>query len=221
MDRKPSRPPAGIGAVVFDFDGTLVRSNAIKRDTFFDVARHLPGAASALDAIFAGEHGDRADVFARLAKSLGAGAALARDLTENYTALCDDRIAAAPEVPGAAAALAALRQRGIPAWIASATPQAPLLMAVRRRGLLTDFAGVYGLPTTKIAALRLVAEKAGLPAERILMVGDAEADRAAAMAVGTRFVAVAGSIGGIGDFGAMPDHRLDDLRNLPDFIAGV
>lgn len=220
MAREPSRTPAGIGAVVFDFDGTLVRSNAIKHDTFFDVARDLPGAASALNAIFSGEHGDRADVFARLAERLGAGAALARELTENYTALCDDRIAAAPEVPGAAAALATLRQRGIPAWIASATPRAPLLMAVRRRGLLADFAGVYGLPTTKIAALQLVAETAGLPAERILMVGDAEADRAAAMAVGTRFVAVAGSIGGIGNFSATPDHMLDDLQDLPDFIAG-
>ncbi len=158
---------------------------------------------------------------ARLAKRLGAGAALASDLTENYTALCDDRIAVAPEVPGAAAALAALRQRGIPAWIASATPQAPLLMAVRRRGLLADFAGVYGLPTTKIVALRQVAEKTGLPAERILMVGDAEADRAAAVAVGARFVAVAGSIGGIGNFSATPDHMLDDLQSLPDFIAGL
>lgn len=221
MAREPSQAPAGIGAVVFDFDGTLVLSNAIKHNTFFDVARNLPGAASALDTILSGEHGARADVFARLAERLGAGAALARELTKNYTALCDDRIAAAPEVPGAAAALATLRQRGISAWIASATPQAPLLMAVRRRGLLADFAGVYGLPTTKIGALQLVAEKAGLPAERVLMVGDAEADRAAAIAVGTRFVAVAGSIGGISNFSAAPDNIIYDLHSLPDFVSGL
>lgn len=214
-------PGRGAGAVVFDFDGTLVQSNAIKHETFYDVASGLPGAAAALDAIFAGEHGDRTDIFARLAARLGHGATLAAELTAQYTQLCDDRIAAAPEIPGATLALDALATRGIGLWIASATPRGPLAMAVRRRGLWSRFVGVYGLPTTKVEALRHVMADAGLTPDRIVMVGDAEADRSAAVSVGARFVAVAETAGGVGGFRARPEFSLDDLSALAALVDAL
>ena len=37
--------------VVFDFDGTLVESNEIKRQTFFEVTDYLPGAKPLMDEV--------------------------------------------------------------------------------------------------------------------------------------------------------------------------
>lgn len=219
MDSTGQAALAAVGAVVFDFDGTLVLSNAIKHESFYDAAAGLPGGAAAFDAVFAGPHGDRYDICARVAARLGGGDALARQLVDRYTQLCDDRIAAAPEVPGTTATLAAMEARGLSAWIASATPVVPLRAAVRRRGLHTRFAGVFGLPTTKAEALAAVMARTGLPAARVLMVGDAEADRAAAEAAGTPFVAVAAALGGVGGFRSPPAHAFDDLRDLARLLA--
>lgn len=206
-----------IETVVFDFDGTLVLSNDIKRNTFYDVVAGISGGAAALDAVFGGPHGDRYDVFAQFVGRISNGdAVLARNLADRYTALCDERIAVAPEVPGALETLVAFGARGMKSWIASATPEAPLVASIRRRNLFDHFSGVFGLPTTKIEALSDVMARTGFGPDQVLMVGDAEADRAAAASVGARFIGVAGGTGG---FRSSPALMLDDLRELPGILS--
>lgn len=53
-----------IRVIAFDFDGTIVDSNSIKRSAFYEVVADIPGAALALDRILISpESGDRHDVF--------------------------------------------------------------------------------------------------------------------------------------------------------------
>ena len=53
-----------VKCVVFDFDGTLVGSNEIKRRTFYEVTKNLVDADILLDKILSSpDSGDRYDIF--------------------------------------------------------------------------------------------------------------------------------------------------------------
>jgi phosphoglycolate phosphatase-like HAD superfamily hydrolase len=174
-----------IRCVAFDFDGTLVLSNAIKREGFFAVAGKFPGGMARMERLLAAPPGDRFAIMAAFAADFGADAG---DLAEAYGAWCEARILVCPERPGAAACLAELRARGIPAWINSATPEAPLRAVVARRYPPGSFAGVRGGHASKVPNLRAILAAAGCAPAEMLMVGDGADDRDAARTVGCAFV---------------------------------
>ncbi|HUF57124.1 MAG TPA: HAD family hydrolase [Thermohalobaculum sp.] len=199
--------------VVFDFDGTLVRSNRIKRQAFYDAAAGLDGAAEILDALFAGGFdGDRFAVVEALARRLAERGVTVEPeaLAADYTRRCRAGVAAAPEVPGAAAALERLAGADVRLYLVSATPQQALEEVVADRRLDRTFARILGAPPTKPVHLRALVE-AGVPVGELALVGDGRDDQAAAEQVGCRFVAV----------DDQPKERLDaevfvrDLRDLP------
>ena len=199
--------------VAFDFDGTLVRSNHVKRQAFYDAAVGLDGAAEILDALFAeGFDGDRYAVMEALARRLGARGVEAEPeaLAADYTRRCRQAIAAAAEVPGARTALERLAAEDIRLYLVSATPQQALEELAADRRLDRLFARILGAPPAKPAHLRALVG-AGVPVTALAHVGDGRDDQAAAAEIGCRFVAVADQ----------PKDRLDtervvaDLRDLP------
>ena len=207
--------------VAFDFDGTLVRSNRIKRDCFYEALDGVPGAAAILDALFAGGfEGDRyrlfEEVIGRLRASGRADLPEAAELAARYGRICRERIAVAPEVPGAHAALATLKAAGARLFLISATPQGPLGEVVSDRGLAHFFDRVLGGPTDKPAHLRGIMGDRGLTASALVLVGDGLDDQAAARAVGCRFIAVT-------DQPKAPLQRVEesvpDLRGLPRLLG--
>jgi phosphoglycolate phosphatase len=211
-----------IRLVLFDFDGTLVDSNALKRACMRATVAKLPGGLPALEAARR-LGGNRYALFAEVARLLdpaGAPSAIARRgraLAAAYTRCCARAIAAAPERRGARSALAALKARGIRIWLNSATPHSDLLAIVRGRGLLPWLDGVLGGPASKTANLR-----AALAVERVapgqaLMVGDGPDDLEAARALGTFFVAITAEnrIGGEGPF------AMRDLARLPALVDRI
>ena len=201
-----------ISAVAFDFDGTLVRSNAIKRDCFHEVSAGIDGAAAVLDRLFAGGFtGDRFALFHELSRRIGADAPDPRHLADSYGRLCRRRIAAAPEVPGARATLERLTARGMPLYIVSATPQQALEQVVADRGLNRFFSRILGGPTGKADHLRRILAGDAIPASQLAVVGDGSDDKAAAAALGCAFFPVAGGSAAGTGAGAPP---VSDLRAL-------
>jgi phosphoglycolate phosphatase-like HAD superfamily hydrolase len=210
-----------VGHVVFDFDGTLIRSNQIKRDCFYAVVAGVPGAATILGDLFAsGYRGDRFALFREVARRLGRdgmiGVPEPDELAAGYGRLCRERIAAAPEVPGAEAALTRLAAAGARLYLISATPQQALEEVVADRGLTRFFDLVLGAPTGKPTHLRRVIEARGIDAAEIVIVGDGRDDQSAALDIGCRFVAVTDQ----------PNARLEnvgtsipDLRDLPRILG--
>jgi phosphoglycolate phosphatase len=211
-----------IRLVLFDFDGTLVDSNALKQACMRATVADLPGGLAAL-ARARRLGGNRYTLFAEVARLLdpsGVPSAIARRgraLAAAYTRCCARAIAAAPERRGARAALAALKARGIRIWLNSATPHADLLGIVRGRGLMPWLDGVLGGPASKTANLR-----AALAAERVaprqaLMVGDGADDLEAARALGTLFVAITAEnrLTGNGPF------AMRDLARLPALVDRI
>jgi phosphoglycolate phosphatase-like HAD superfamily hydrolase len=197
-----------IRCVAFDFDGTLVLSNEIKRDGFFAVAARYPGGAARMKAILANPPGDRYAMFDRFAAEVGGDA---KAMAAEYSRFCEEGIAACPLRPGAAAALAELRAAGLALYINSATPAEPLRAAVLRRFGFGVFRGIRGGHGAKVANLRAILAAENIAPAELAMVGDGIDDREAALAVRCRFVGVdAGTLAAA----LGPEGLLGDLGGL-------
>jgi len=200
-----------IRVVVFDFDGTLVDSNLIKREGFFRIAALYPeGAAAMASAIETA--GDRRSVLSAFADCMAAaGIRLNLDeLVARYTADVDSAVIEAPEMTGASDLLVNLRRAGLRLHISSATPVVSLRVILNARGWGNIFTGVHGAPNNKSDNLLIICESERVMAEEIVVVGDGNDDAQAAGFFGTHFIAV-----GSGSYvAANPDVRTLLLREV-------
>lgn len=207
-----------VKCVVFDFDGVLVDSNAIKRAAYFDVLgrREIPAVvvARCLDVE---ARGDRRDVIACVMNRMGvvgdAAVALTDACVREYGEVCETRIAACPERPGASRVLRELAI-STPIYINSATPEDALVAVIARRGWTSYFRAVRGRPASKTENLERVMREERLPASSLLFVGDRQADFVAAEVVGCQFLGLESDES---DF-AEGVPRLVALSDLPEFV---
>jgi phosphoglycolate phosphatase-like HAD superfamily hydrolase len=185
-----------IRCIAFDFDGTLVESNAIKRRAFFEVFDAFPAGGSDKQAdaetdreavvervLAENPDADRSGIVREVRAALVARGARSLpqpiSLVDAYTRLCEVRVVACPAVPGALEALEHLCQI-YPLYLDSSTPEAALKRIVERRGWSPFFRAVLGRPADKVENLRTVAEREKLAPREILLVGDGPPDAAAA-----------------------------------------
>lgn len=201
---------SNIRLFVFDFDGTLVQSNAIKRNAFYDIAKQYAGSSALLDDLLKAKPPlDRYGVCRALAERFdGADAAV---LADAYTAFCDEQIAVAPEVPGALKLLAALQDAGRYCAINSATPEAALRALVARLPVAPFVHAVLGAPTSKANNVRRAMEIAGVNAQQTVIIGDSPADQHAAAENNCAFVGVGIDNANFSPPVPMVVSRLDEL----------
>jgi phosphoglycolate phosphatase-like HAD superfamily hydrolase len=175
-----------IRCIAFDFDGTLADSNAIKRDTFFQIFREWSGSAAVIEDVL--DNNPKLDRYGviplirdTLARREGERALPpASEFVDAYGESSERRVSACPSIPGAVEALEALNGH-YPLYIDSATPQGALVRVVERRGWKHFFRDVLGRPTDKADNLRIIADREKLAPSEILMIGDGPPDvRAAA-----------------------------------------
>lgn len=216
-----------IQCVVFDFDGTLVQSNSIKRQGFYEVTKALGDVAEVVDTVLVDKVGDRQAIFAELVRRLQTTGrlpavrveqTLAHDLVDRYTSYCEESIASCAEVVGATACLEALTALQVALFVSSATPTAPLRQVLRRRGIDRFFRQILGRPAGKVENLRLAMAEVMAAPEATVMVGDNEVDRTAAVAVGCHFVGIENDFSG---YTQRPSILIDDLRQLPPIILSL
>jgi phosphoglycolate phosphatase-like HAD superfamily hydrolase len=183
-----------IETVVFDFDGTLVDSNAIKRQGFFAVVANHPGGDALMRRVLAEVDGDRRAIFdayvalqgeADSSRRYDAGA-----LTLEYSAHVDSAVASAAEMPGATALLQELRLHGKHLYLSSATPLSSLQRIVERRGWSQLFDAIFGAPDDKRSSLSRICAATTAAPSAIAVIGDGPDDRESAAALGCAFFAV-------------------------------
>ena len=183
-------------ALILDFDGVVLESADIKTDAFRELFAGHPEHVDALVAHHVENFGiSRFVKFEWIYRELlrrPLGDAEMHSLNERFSAIVLDRVLACPFVPGARETIAALHGR-MPLYVASGTPQGELELIIERRGLAGAFAGIWGSPSTKPAAIAAVLALHALAAPEAVFVGDGQSDLAAAQATGVRFVARASS----------------------------
>lgn len=213
-----------IRCVVFDFDGTLVDSNAIKYDSFFDVAGELPGGVETMAAVIDCQtNATRYEIFDCFVNDMqipqSQQAALSCEMAAKYTALCYSEISKATEIMGIQAALGRLAEQGLRLYVSSATPTEPLRALIRARGWHKTFHGVYGAPSPKEKHVRRILREGGWAPEELVYVGDSDADAIAAAETGCGFIGVCLD-GKQGRFSKQPAQHVATMEMLPDLIAG-
>lgn len=213
--RRASKRIAVIRCVIFDFDGTLVDSNRIKRQSFFDVAADFEDGARRMESLLARDDaGDRYWVFECFADGLTPGVD-GRTLADRYTRRCEKKIVGAAEMQGVSAALKRLKAAGIKLFVNSATPVGPLEKIIELRGMAGWFDGIYGAPESKVENIETIMSRCGFAQTEIAMVGDGEADHLAAKQVGCQFVAVRNPQN---NFDKVPVQIVGDLNELPGYL---
>ncbi|MEX2491426.1 MAG: HAD-IA family hydrolase [Nitrospirales bacterium] len=189
-----------IGGIVFDFDGTLVDSNDIKLQTFYEVTKsHDPTGTIIAHILKQSPNKDRYEIFQAFVQELFTkdgtvlpdnSAAFATQWAQDYTVTCEKAIAACDEVLGTSETFKWIFGQHIPIFINSRTPTATLKRLVTLRSLHSYITEVYGAPASKAENLRHIQNQTQAKSKDILFVGDSEDDREAALEVGCHFVGV-------------------------------
>jgi phosphoglycolate phosphatase-like HAD superfamily hydrolase len=177
--------------VIFDFDGTLVDSNEIKRRAFDLLFADYPDHMQEIQEYCHGHnHTIRGDKFRYVTEEilrLPYTPERDRSLHELYEGLTTEGVVSAPEIPGATAFLRSLKSS--PALV-SATPHDILLKILDRRGWRSLFDPVRGAPVDKADFLRGIRADVGCEPTRLVFIGDTEEDEKAAHVSGCTFVRV-------------------------------
>lgn len=215
--------------VVFDFDGTLVDSNAIKRDMFLEITNPWDTTGEiAAGVLERWPTADRYEKTCRIAdelisrKLLPVGSSLkdwASHLADEYTIQCEKAISCCPEMPGASQVLKELSATGFHLFVNSATPVDPLRKILKLRNWCHFFQGVYGAELDKAANLGKIAEATGATPKEIVHIGDQPDDLQATEQFGCHFVAMAD--GGRRPVAEASDLVVQELSELPELLKNL
>jgi phosphoglycolate phosphatase len=218
-----------IKCAVLDFDGTLVQSNEIKRQAFFSIAAELDWPGEFVEDVLAiPEIGDRYSVFETLVKNIEAKyglplrqarSSLESRLVKRYNAVCETKISACPEVPGAMIALKHLFETGYRVYVSSATPDDQLATILKRRKFVQYISGAFGSSNDKINNLLKILEKEQLTAAEVIVIGDSDDDLQSANTIGCHFLGIELNPHAASPrFSVRPHYVTDTLENLPDMF---
>jgi phosphoglycolate phosphatase-like HAD superfamily hydrolase len=193
MNLRLKQKTVPIDLAVFDCDGVLLESMAAKIAAF---EQWVPDEHAAFRGAFMREvmagfgrartHHIRTFYENILGRSVS-DAFIAAEVAR-FTDICEPLCAAAEWRRGSREFVEACQAAGIPRYVLSGTPQAPLEAMLESTGAADYFDVIIGSPPAKPKSLARILAATGIPAERTVFIGDAEADRAAAEANKVHFV---------------------------------
>lgn len=193
---------------VFDFDGTLVDSNPIKRRAFEACFSEFQAQREEIMAYCRGYNDvTRSEKFRTVYEQMlkiPYTPEVERRLHRRFEEETTEAIVRAPEVPGATRFLEQVRCKHRTALL-SATPHSILLEILERRGWSKYFDLKRGAPVDKSVWLK-EQQATGLNADQIVFFGDSPEDALAARRTGCRFMGV-GSASLLNGETVVPDFR--------------
>lgn len=181
--------------LVFDYDGTLAASNAVKRAAYRPLFPASPRFDRAVEeALLRQVGGTRFDVLRDIVTREKLCVETRREAEVNrlaavYDSVATDGAATCPERPGATRVLQWLSER-LPLYLLSLTPEESLRRIIDRRDWTSYFRAIRGAPCRKEEEIRAFAAHEGVSCPETLMVGDSEEDRVAARRAGAGFLFV-------------------------------
>ncbi len=187
-----------IKVIVFDFDGTIIDSNQLKYDAFFDIfPRDDIWQGIVRDLL--GEHRERTRGFIvdkilrtyedKTFVSLPDFEEKANVYVKKYGEAVEQGAMQCDYIDGARKAIEVLSV-DYPLYINSTTQFDSLIRIVKERSLKSFFKGIYGAPESKSSNLTSIFSLEGVLAQEVLVVGDGYSDLESAKEHGCEFVGV-------------------------------
>jgi len=206
-------PKVQIRVIVFDYDGTLVDSNSIKRDAYRSLFPQNKAFYELLDIVLEDvPAGSRYDIIREmLTRSFAENwypdklAAEVERLAKCYDSIATEGAAICPERPGATKLLELLAQE-YPLYLLSTTLEESLRYIAKRRNWTHFFKLIRGFPCNKALELKAFAKAENIKISEVLMVGDSELDMNAAEKAGSQFLYL---------------REKTSIREVLDHLAGI
>ena len=200
-----------IKVIVFDFDGTLIDSNRLKYDAYFDVFPNDENHTRTIQEVLSESYEQSRfviieEIIKRLTTKDGYESALTLDeLADRYNDIVLDGAKNCPQMPEAQSVLKSLSRR-FRLYVSSTTPDSALKEIIRYRGWYSFFEDIFGYPHEKTATLRNIIRRENVRSTEVLVVGDGESDRRSSTEASCAFVPVKANF---------------RLQNLENSIAGL
>src|SRR5260221_3141819 len=173
---------------IFDFDGTLVHSNQLKRDAFYEISEEVTANRRVVDEVLAAipdrsrfEIIDR--IYAGLEPTTGKGKsreAIIEKAVTKYSKIVREGVLACPELEGATALLATIFTNGGIIFVSSNTPGEFLGELINARGWDRYIQDYFGFPRQKGDTVGHILMSLNLTPASVLVIGDGISDKMAA-----------------------------------------
>ena len=181
-----------ISTIIFDFDGVILESVSVKTEAFRELFSFAPEHVSRIVQYHIENGGmSRFEKFRHIYKNIIREPLTdekCRQLSQRFSDIVEEKVAAAPFVKGAEDFLKSAFER-YDFYIVSATPQNELIRIIRKRKILHYFKGVYGSPTGKSDHMAQILLQNNLNLSEVVFVGDAVNDWEAARRNNIPFIA--------------------------------
>src|SRR5215217_1701726 len=190
MQRRPS-----ISAIIFDLDGVILDSVALKTDLFLRCyGDELTGEHKTYIRAHQARHGGvgRGDKFEHFELALFGRQPTPENvarLTRLYGDFLAEEIDNCSYLPGAEAFLTAAGKE-LPLHLVSGTLHEDLVRILNDRNLMEHFVSIIGSPTRKLEAFRAIVAQEKYDPMTVLAIGDARTEFDAAIALGMQFVGI-------------------------------
>jgi phosphoglycolate phosphatase len=182
---------------IFDFDGTLVHSNKIKREAFYNLSDEIIKNRQVVDKVLSAiPELSRFEIIEKIHEKISDNSGLTFErkvilkAIDRYSEVVRERVLACPEVDGASELLTTLNAEGHLIFISSNTPERPLgqLIAARKWNKLIH--GYYGYPKQKHETIQRILTDRQLQPSEVLVIGDGTSDESSALQTGCHFFKV-------------------------------
>lgn len=211
-----------IRIIIFDFDGVILESVAVKTEAFRRLFAFSPEHVDAIVQFHLDNGGmSRYDKFRYIYGNFlkeDLSQSKFDELSQRFSEMVFDEVIKTPFVPGAPEFLEkyhTIKQL----YIVSATPEEELRRIIEKRGLSNYFREVFGAPRKKSECIKAVLDVTGVRPDSVIFVGDAKNDLDAARVAGVQFV---GRVkpGDVNRFCGLTgiDAVIQDLSGLARFI---
>lgn len=162
---------------IFDFDGTLVLSNQIKRDGFDVVANEYENGLDIIAEIIKNnEKANRFLIFEKFVDVVSTHSNKYKNLYEKlvkaYEKYTIQKIVDLKPINGSIELLSKLKIMGKKLYINSATPLNSLYITLERRNLNNNFERILGGENKKIENLKIIKSHSKSYKKKIIMIGD-------------------------------------------------
>lgn len=179
-------------SVFFDFDGVILDSVDVKTKAFAKMFRpYGPSIEKSVVEYHLNNGGvsrfDKFRYYYEVLLKKPITEEIITDLSMHFSNLVVEGVIASPFIPGAKESLAFLKEKGIPSYIVSGTPDEEINLIVEKKGLKEYFEEIHGSPRKKGEICREIINRKRYNPQNCLFVGDAMSDYDAAFKNGICF----------------------------------